>query len=160
MKQENYFMIDGKKIPMSSETAKSILESQKAKTYEDVAKELFEKKQHFMINSCGEIEVERYGIKPFNCGNYSKNEAQLESIIALNKLCNVAKHLNGDWKPNKAELKIYITEMLGHFIPLKQETLSFRVNSSLVFFKTKELTYEAIDILGEDEIRKALTLNH
>ena len=39
--------------------------------------------------------------------NNATTEHQLECILAKNKLANVAKYLNGEWKPYKTDL--------GHF---------------------------------------------
>jgi hypothetical protein len=86
-------------------------------------------------------------------------EEQLESILALNKLCNVAKYLNKEWLPNwddTYEKKYYFSISLDELLicPI------YTTNDGAVYFKTKELAQRAIEILGEKEIKKALILNH
>jgi len=94
-------------------------------------------------------------------GNFSTTNSQLISILALNKLCNVAKYLNGDWLPDWNDdgvCKVYI--QINH----QRDALSINMNSFIqpghIYFKSEELAKQAIEILGEEEIRDALTLNH
>ncbi len=114
-------------------------ESKKYLSYNDVAKELF---YH----------------------NYEKNNSttkeQLESILALNMLCNVAKHLNGDWLPkinSSGKHRNYCICFTSNKFVIDDFTY---VQHSNVYFKSKELALQAIEILGEETIMKALTLNH
>jgi hypothetical protein len=72
--------------------------------------------------------------------NESISEEQLESILELNKLANVARVLNDGWLPNSSS-----------------ECHALSVN---LYFKTAEAKQKAIKLLGEESIRKALTLNH
>lgn len=130
--------------------------------YENIANELFKGKSSYYI--CGNGAITTYESTPTNPNN-SMTRVQLESILALNKLCNVAKYLNGDWLPDKGRngnnwfLLLQYEDMQGMY-----QTLTVgrhgTVQHSCVYFKTKELAKQAIEILGEKEIRKALTLNH
>lgn len=91
----------------------------------------------------------------------SKTKEQLESIICLNQLCNVASFLNEDWNPTcndvikNANKYYFLIENSRLIIDFHQTN-----NGGSVFFKSKELAEEALRILGEETIIKALTLNH
>lgn len=68
---------------------------------------------------------------------------------------NTAKYLNGDWKPdwNDAyEDKFYIYYAFGNLNFVSKQ----RANYGGIYFKSKELAQQAIEILGEDEVKKAL----
>ena len=107
-------------------------------TYEDIVKKLYPGKCYYINNN-------------------HTSEKQLEQLLALNKLMNVAKYLNGNWAPNfanRSEQKWYIDynfedSMLGtDFI--------YFYKHSHVYFKSQKLAHQAIEILGEEEVKKAL----
>jgi len=91
----------------------------------------------------------------------STNKEQLHSILALNKLCNIAKEINGDWMPDHAQRMacsmFSITINIDNSIKIIGRTSNQR---SEVYFKSRDLALEAISILGIQELHKALTLNH
>jgi hypothetical protein len=126
-------------------------------TYNDIAKNLFTGKDLWNLEE-GDVDKLDWSLTDILYADNSKTREQLESILALNKLCNVAKYLNGDWIPNFMDSSrkwyIYISEggalNIHNFISTK---------FSIVYFKTEQLAQQAIEILGEEEIRKALTLN-
>lgn len=135
-------------------------EVKKVVTYKDVAKKLFKE------DICCSIGYDRGVIKPFNKSascyedpHLSKTHAQLESILALNKLCNVAKYLNGDWVPDYTDDK---QQKWNIYYSYNNFTFAYyyRREHSSVLFKSEKLAKQAIDILGEEEVRKALTLNY
>lgn len=71
-------------------------------------------------------------------------------------LDNVAKYLNGDWKPdwnNKHENK-YGLVLLDNIKIIDSDCQT--VNRSVVYFKTTKLAQQAINILGEETIKLAL----
>lgn len=128
----------------------------KTLTYEDVAKELFcdQWGYYLMGDGCIGNSFTRYSFPNFN--NCTSKE-QAEKLLAINNLMNVAKYLNGYWKPNwdankKIKFYIYINEY-------NEVTISstFHYNVSVVYFKSKEDAQQAIDILGEETIRLALS---
>lgn len=83
------------------------------------------------------------------------SQRQAEKLIAINKLLNVAKYLNGGWKPdweNYDEFKYYIYISSGN-INIDSIMSSF---SDLVYFRSRELAQQAINILGEETIKLAL----
>lgn len=128
-------------------------------TYEDVAKELFQENKEFFI-------IDEYYILPANSDNKNitanlncTSQKQAKKLIAINKLMNVAKYLNGDWRPDfsdDSQIKYTITDGLREF-GLSTALCVMRENITFVYFKSRELAQLAIDILGEDTIRTALS---
>lgn len=137
-------------------------------TYEDVAKELFKGGAWQVSNTSELIFQAMAGYDyPFNFASVQ----QLNKIIAINKLLNVAKFLNknedgSDWVPdfkNKDEKynKIWslgIDEDDGEIMPYIVDF--YNVRSEIVYFRTKEIANQAVQILGEDTIRTALTTKY
>lgn len=77
-------------------------------------------------------------------------------VIAITKLINTARYLNNGWKPdftNDKEKKYSIFISEGN---INVQMLHI-IQTSVVYFKTRELAKEAIRILGEDIIRIALS---
>lgn len=126
-------------------------------TYEDVAKDLFNKPYHY-INSCGEIGQLNNGFSfHYAEPNNFTSRKQAEKLLALNKLMNVAKYLNGDWQPkfydgNEKKWYIYIDED-GDF----DTSFSKELVTTSVYFKSQELAEKAIEILGNYTISLALS---
>ena len=70
---------------------------------------------------------------------------------------NVAKYLNGDWEPdflNIDERKWFID--YDYEDSIIDTDFSAYYRNSVVYFKSEELTQQAIEILGEEEVKKAL----
>lgn len=121
----------------------------KAMTYDDVARELFKDKNRYITTfSCLK------GGKDVTC----TSSRQAEKLIAINKLMNVAKYLNGDWKPNweEADEKKYFIYIcpIDCYTSVKSATIHM---SDIVYFKSEELAKQAIKILGEQTIKTALS---
>lgn len=121
----------------------------KVMTYEDVARELFKDKNRYITTfSCLK------GGKDVTC----TSSKQAEKLIAINKLMNVAKYLNGDWKPNweEADEKKYFIYICPRdcYTSVKSATIHM---SDIVYFKSEELAKQAIKILGEQTIKTALS---
>lgn len=135
-------------------------EIKKTVTYNDIADNLFYNKKCYFYSSeeSHDLIIKYQPTKTHQKSNISTTREQLESILALNKLCNVAKYLNGDWLPKHEEPKYFIQCISFDSITTVQSISGFF--GGLVYFKTKELAQQAIEILGEKEIIKALTLNH
>ena len=121
----------------------------KAMTYEDVARELFKDKNRYITTfSCLK------GRKDVTC----TSSKQAEKLIAINKLMNVAKYLNGTWSPNWDEVDerkyfIYVCP-IDCYTSVKSATVHM---SDIVYFKSEELARQAIEILGEQTIKTALS---
>lgn len=124
-------------------------------TYQDVKDELFADTKKCYLECAGDICSSRT-IKYCNINTImatSKN--QIEQILALNKLMNVAKYLNGDWEPNwndEFEDKIYFYYSYGKLNICAKRYSNF----GCVCFKTIDLAHQAVEILGKEEVKKAL----
>lgn len=111
----------------------------------------------FKKRTIGYFEVTRH-YNTFNTNVLSISADFTEKLRAAGKLMLVAKYLNDGWIPDFKDtktIKYYIAvdlplEILGVF-------KSTNVVQSFVYFKTKELAKEAIKILGEDTVKKALS---
>ena len=84
---------------------------------------------------------------------------QFEKEDAIHKLLNVAKYLNEDWQPDWND-----TTEIKYFIGLCNGMIntSFICNyrSMDVYFRSAKLAKQAIEILGEDTIKLALSTNY
>lgn len=123
-------------------------------TYKDVKEKLFSDKEHYVEYS-GTINSSKttryYGENII----IATSIQQIEQILALNKLMNVAKYLNGDWEPdwnNEYENKFYIFHSFGKLNICNKGYSNF----GCAVFKSRDLVFQAIEILGEKEIKKAL----
>lgn len=100
----------------------------------------------------------KVGVKFFNTSLIITSEKHSKKLEAINKLMNVAKYLNGDWKHDMhfdvyADWK-YTFEIVNHSKLVIANHLYIK---SIVYFKTEELARQALEILGEDVIRTALS---
>ena len=132
--------------------------TEKKITYKDICRELFLDKPSWRLTDLG---VTKYA----NCtssavihhSSISTSNKQLEQLLALNKLMNVAKYLNGDWDPHFSD-----RIQKKWFIYYDCEYLKWDIGVcvhykySVIYFKSEELALQAIEILGEEEIKKAL----
>lgn len=135
-------------------------EELKTFTYEDVCKELFQG-GYFYIDLRGRIHsIDGICESDYTDENNAISKYQLEKLLAINKLVNVAKYLNDGWEPdwnNTLEYK--------YFIYYDSSTCKFEVSDrrvvqfSIVYFKSSELAKKAIDILGYDCIKLAIAEN-
>lgn len=119
-------------------------------TYEDICKNLFRDKLYWRLTDVGVPKI-----STSSDGIISTSKQQLEQLLALNKLMNVAKYLNGDWEPNwndEFEDKIYFYYSSGKLNICAKRYSNF----GCVCFKTIDLAHQAVEILGKEEIKKAL----
>lgn len=133
-----------------------LVEKRKKLTYDDVARKLFPDNEiHYYIESGAQINTIVNRKFNYTCKNNANSKKQLEKLLAINMLMNVAKYLNDGWKPNwsnKEERKYYITI---HDNTIEVESVSV-LRCIEVYFKYKELAKKAIEILGEETIKLAL----
>lgn len=89
--------------------------------------------------------------------NNAPTEEQLEQLLAINKLMNVAYYLNdGETLDfNDREQSKYYLFYDFHNKSL-QVTEVYVLKSLLIPFKSKDLAWQAVAILGENTIKKAL----
>lgn len=131
---------------------------------DDVYKQLFLNKTMYYMGDSGwvcEREDSLDSLIPYDTRTIANNcisRKQVEKLLAIIKLMNVAKYLNEDWSPNwenDSEKKYYIkcfskdNEVLVDYV--------FRYNYPIVYFRTKDLAQRAIEILGEETIKIALS---
>lgn len=121
-------------------------------TYEKVADKLFTNEDHYYIDEDGNIIKSHIG---WQCPNVAPTEHQLQRLLALNKLMNVAHYLNGGWEPNwkdNSEGKYCI--IFNGFICTVENNVW--ASHGGVVFKSMELAEQAIEILEEETIKLAL----
>lgn len=149
---------EGYEIDKANSTFECIKFKPKKLTYEDVAKALFTDKTIYYPNMIGEIEFVEAISEPnyivTDPGNASSAK-QVSKLLALNKLINVAKYLNGDWEPNftNNEQKKWVIFMNENSLMIDYKRV---FNFGTPCFRTKELAEQAIEIFGEETIKLAL----
>ena len=154
MKKLEIEIPEGKEIDWQ-ESAKQerIVLKNKLDQYNDVCGKLFAK-GHYYTNERGEIHF----ISSINsCPNNATTKHQLECLLAKNKLANVARYLNGDWKPDLVRHNIWILVYVpetNHIIPVQAMR---RNETTSVLFNSPISAKQAIDILGEETVKLALT---
>jgi hypothetical protein len=169
---KNKLIIEGQEFELPQSLVDEIklkLAKPKRITYEDVAKELFHKGNP-RTELCYYLERTEIGnsgknstfTKDINLISLATSKKQLEKLLAINKLMNVAKYLNGNFIFKTLQDKWFIARRTSN-IPNQEEIKILQhstVNYGIVYFKTKELTQTAIDILGEDVIKLALSTDY
>lgn len=132
---------------------------------DDVYKKLFFNRPIYYMNDTGWSSERRDNFDsmiPLDNREFKNNctsEKQVEKLLAIIQLMNVAKYLNGDWQPNWGnndgyEYKYYL------FIDYPGNKIEIAYVASCcsdgIYFKSEELAQQAIDILGEEAIKLAL----
>lgn len=117
-------------------------------TYDDILKKLFLNKESFFVGS-STISSMTTGVNSYSHVNNCTSEAQAKRIIAFNKLQNIAKYLNGGWKPNfkDGSKNWYIYKDILYGV-----TFNITTNQGIVYFKNADLAYEAIRLMGKDSL--------
>ena len=102
-------------------------------TYDDICKKLF-------------LDMIAYK-KSVKC----TTPEQVKCMTAFNKLQNIAKYLNKGWKPNfkDATQKWFIAEQ---YFGVYEAKFTCSVDFGIVYFKSKELAFEAIRLMGKDSL--------
>lgn len=102
-------------------------------TYDDICKKLF-------------LDMIAYK-KSVKC----TTPEQVKCMTAFNKLQNIAKYLNKGWKPNfkDATQKWFIAEQ---YFGVYEAKFTCSYNFGIVYFKSKELAFEAIRLMGEESL--------
>ena len=129
----------------------------KKTTYKDICRELFLDKPSWRLRDTGVIGcVNCTSSANIHHSSISTSHKQLEQLLALNKLMNVAKYLNGGWEPDFTDNQYNF--YISYCFDVKKLNVWFKqhTNDGCVYFKSKELALKAIEILGEEEVKKAL----
>lgn len=124
-------------------------EEEKPITYDDVCKKLFFRNKVYWVGNI-DFNSATADIEGYKDHNNCTSMAQAKRMVAFNKLQNIAKYLNGDWEPNfySIEKKWAIVKEGESFIP-KYNQLT---NDASVYFKSEQLTNEAIRLMGEESL--------
>lgn len=119
-------------------------------TYDDILKELYFDKTAYWVNSTY-ISSAKARELSYNAINNCTTHAQAKRMIAFNKLQNIAKYLNDGWKPNfeYGNKNWYICrEGVDNYKIFWSDIF----NSSSVYFKTEELAWKAIRLMGKESL--------
>lgn len=130
-------------------------------TYEEICKKLFKKGawqfgDGYMNDEYGYFDENANETYPLNM----TSQKQPEKLLAINKLLNVAKYLNGDWKPDWSNTneKKWGFQLWDNNTRI--DVVYFEMNDAPVYFRTAELAKQAAQILGEKTIKLALTTDY
>lgn len=118
-------------------------------TYYDILRELYMGKTAYWIyDKC--IESGKQSSYNFDNAVNCTSVAQAKRMVAFNKLQNIAKYLNGDWKPDFGgdHENWNIGKEGDTFLAMYTK----HVNKASVYFKSKDLTLSAIRLMGEDSL--------
>ena len=150
---------DGKIVDWEeSKKQNKIVLKDKQLTYSDVCCKLFLGYGWFFTDAEGGIH-HTLGGDAYSCANNSATKHQLECILAKNKLANVAKYLNDEWKPwhDKSITSIVVLmETKTGVSPCEVINGSCSSDCGSIWFKSKDLARQAIEILGEETVKLAL----
>lgn len=138
----------------------TIVEKEKKLTYEYIARELFNNCCCY-ITSAGIIRDEANIPNNANNSNNCVTRRQAEKLLAINKLMNVAKYLNGDWQPNWNDGNDYkwFIYFSNEYKKLNTDCVH-SMQQHFIYFKSDELAKQAIEILGEEIIKLALCTDY
>ena len=118
-------------------------------TYDDVLKELYLGKTAYWVYDKS-IESGKQSSYNFEDAVNCTSVAHAKRMVAFNKLQNIAKYLNGDWKPDfDGDHKNWNISKDGDTF-LAMYTMC--LNKGSVYFKSKDLALEAIRLMGEDSL--------
>lgn len=118
-------------------------------TYDDICDKFFLNKKTYWLDN-KKIKHIYSDENNYNDLNNCTCMAHAKRVAAFIKLQNIAMFLNGDWKPDfgRDDEKWNINKDGDTFI----ETYTRRLNKASVYFKSQELTKEAIRLMGEESL--------
>jgi hypothetical protein len=131
---------------------KQIVFKDKQLTYEDMCEELFAKEHYFMDDN-GDIHLNKWVNK---CPNNATTKHQLECILAKNKLANVARYLNGEWRPASGDTWYWLSVNTNNSVIVDSWPKTYSFDTGKIYFKSSKLAKQAIEILGEEIVKLAL----
>ncbi len=119
-------------------------------TYDDICKDLFYNKDAYYLDESNKVSSLVMTSSNYNDFDNCTSIAQAKRMIAFNKLQNIAKYLNKGWGPDFCGLeeKWAIVKERGGFTPKYNQY----TNDASVYFKSDQLTNEAIRLMGEDSL--------
>lgn len=118
-------------------------------TYDDICKDLFYNKDAYYLDESNKISSWAMTSSNYNDFDNCTSIAQAKRMIAFNKLQNIAKYLNGDWKPNfeDSSKNWYIFKDILYGV-----TFNHTTNQGIVYFKNADLADEAIRLMGKESL--------
>lgn len=128
-------------------------------TYEDVCKELF-KAGYCYIDTYGRTKADGHNERYLDEPNNATSRHQLQCILAKNMLANTARYLNGEWKwelGSNDAFFIMDRSITKTEITFGIDSYSCFPERANVLFKSRELAQQALEILGEEIVKLALT---
>lgn len=118
-------------------------------TYDDICKDLFYNKDAYYLDESNKVSLLVMTSSNYNDFDNCTSIAQTKRMIAFNKLQNIAKYLNGGWKPNfkGGSKNWYIYKDILYGV-----TFNHTTNQGIVYFKNADLADEAIRLMGKDSL--------
>lgn len=118
-------------------------------TYDDICKDLFYNKDTYYLDESNKVSSLVMTSSNYNDFDNCTSIAQTKRMIAFNKLQNIAKYLNGGWKPNfkGGSKNWYIYKDILYHVKFSHTT-----NLGIVYFKNEDLANEAIHLMGKDSL--------
>ena len=118
-------------------------------TYDDICKDLFYNKDAYYLDVSNKVSSWVMTSSNYNDFDNCTSIAQAKRMIAFNKLQNIAKYLNGGWKPNfkDGSKNWYIYKDIIYDV-----TFNHTTNQGIVYFKNADLADEAIRLMGKDSL--------
>lgn len=136
-----------------NESITSNVNENSAKTYDDVARELFHKRQTFFFDRDEYIVTSLYGVEAYGYATNCTSEKQAEKLLALNRLMNVAKYLNERNPEIDDFAELYKLKIKDD----KIVAVCHQCEEYGIVFNNYSNAQDAVDILGDDTIRLALS---
>lgn len=147
---------EGYEIDKEKSTIENLVFKPKKESYLDISKKLFYQKRAFYFSKFGGIASAVICDGTYCDPNNCTSEKQAQKLLAINQLMNVAKYLNNEWEPDWENSRVY-----KYFIIISYNNIEISNNwinnTGVIYFKTRELAQKAIEILGEETIRLALS---
>ena len=146
---------EGYEIDKEKSTFENIVLKPVKVNYTFVSRNLFYNKDTYYVADNGNVAsslITTLFADPNNC----TSRKQAEKLLAINQLMNVTKYLNGDWKPDwkNGLMDKYSIVIEGGIV---QIYASYQDNRGVTYFRTRELAAKAIEILGKETIKLALS---
>ena len=148
---------EGYEIDKEKSTFENIVLKPVKVDYAFVSKKLFHNKEAYYITGNGKVIpglITPFFADPTNC----TSKKQAEKLLAINQLMNVAKYLNGNWNPNwEDDYEKKYAMVLDKNNKRIWIRCFYSINRGIAYFKTEELAQQAIEILGKETIKLALS---
>lgn len=118
-------------------------------TYDDICKDLFLNKRTYWLGNkkINYLYSDEYN---YNDLNNCTSMAQTKHVAAFIKLQNIAKYLNGDWKPKFDDENLNWSIVKDNNSYCSQYNCS--TNDGSVYFKDAILANEAIHLMGKESL--------